>query len=625
MNIIEVIPIKKGFGVDTLSYFTSLTPPIGAIVEVPIRKKNASAIVVSVKKAEDLKSEIRGATFTLKKIEKMKSTEFFSKAFIETAEEASKYYATSIGSILNALTPDYIIKNIDKLKKGKDFEIKNVHEKYVSQGDSDERYGAWKSLIRQEFARKKSVFLLVPTIEDAINIFNLIEKGIEGYAFILHGGLSSKDIVANWNKIIKEEHPVIIVGTGGFLSISRNDIETIIVEKESNKAYKIARRPFLDFRYIVETFSKKRGIKIFYGDNVLRTETLYRESQGQLIQASPFKFRSLSTARDLLVNMKLKPFSVISSEVENLIQETRDESGQMIILCTRRGLSPSTICGDCQTIVLCNNCSLPVVLHKKTDNGKDKSFFMCHRCGERRSAEEYCKHCNSWKLTTIGIGIDTVEEKILELFPDIKLFKIDSDTVKTDEKARALIQKFKNEPGSVLLGTEMMLQYIHEKIENSAIISLDSLFTLPDFRIQEKILHTLIRIRSLTNENFIVQTRKPDEKVFEYGLKGNMSDFYREEIGARKKFNYPPFTTLIKITLEGKKDNIVKEMEEAQNLLEPFEVEVFPAFTHTVKGNYVLHGLIRIPEENWPNMDLVEKLRGLSPAISIKVDPETLL
>ena len=205
------------------------------------------------------------------------------------------------------------------------------------------------------------------------------------------------------------------------------------------------------------------------------------------------------------------------------------------------------------------------------------------------------------------------------------LFKIDSDSVKTDEKARDLIQKFKNEPGSVLLGTEMILPYIHEKVESSAIISLDSLFSLPDFRIQEKILYMLIRMRSFTNENFVVQTRKPDEKVFEYGLKGNMSDFYREEIEARKKFNYPPFTTLIKLTLEGKKEIIVKEMEETQNLLEPFEVEVFPAFTHTVKGNYVLHGLIRIPEENWPNMDLVEKLRGLSPAISIKVDPETLL
>ena len=132
-------------------------------------------------------------------------------------------------------------------------------------------------------------------------------------------------------------------------------------------------------------------------------------------------------------------------------------------------------------------------------------------------------------------------------------------------------------------------------------------------------------MRSLTTQRFIVQTRKPDEKVFEYGLKGNMSDFYRNAIDERKRFNYPPFTTLIKLTLEGKKDVIVKEMEEVQNILDPYEVEVFPAFTHTVRGNYVLHGLIRMSHERWPDDNLIPKLMSLSPAVVIKVDPETLL
>ena len=123
----------------------------------------------------------------------------------------------------------------------------------------------------------------------------------------------------------------------------------------------------------------------------------------------------------------------------------------------------------------------------------------------------------------------------------------------------------------------------------------------------------------------MVQTRKSDEKVFEYGLKGNMSDFYKNVIEERKKFNYPPFTTLIKITLEGKKDVIVKEMESVQDILDPFEIEIFPAFTHTVRGNYVLHGLIRVPHNKWPNDDLIGKIKTLSPAIIIKVDPDSLL
>ncbi len=635
MNIIDVIPISKGIGLDTLSYFSTKEATLGAIVDIPLRNKKVQGIVVAVKPAKDMKVEIKNAGFALKKIEKFKSTEFFSQAFMNMTKEIAEYYATSVGAVLDVLVPDYILKNVSKLKKIdsekiSSLESRTIKEKYVVQGDDEERYGTWKSLIRQEFAKKRSVLFITPTIEDAERSYELLEKGIEGYAFILTGSLTPKKIIETWNMIMKEEHPVVIIATGNFLSLPRVDIETIIVERESNKTYKILRRPFLDIRHVAEVFAEKKGIKIFLADNFLRVETLWREHEGELVQASPFKFRSLSTAEDTLIDMKIKKtpnisFKILSDEVQKLIMRTKEESEQMIILATRRGIAPTTVCGDCQNIVVCNNCSSPVVLHTLGE----KTFFMCHRCGERRSTEEYCKVCGSWKLGVVGIGIDLVVQKIKDKFPDITLFQIDSDTlakkVQGEKTAKEIVQKFKAQPGSILIGTEMMLQYLHEKVENSAIISLDSLFALPDFRIQEKILYMLIRIRSLTTRHFIVQTRKSDEKVFEYGLKGNMSDFYRGALDERKKFKYPPFTTLIKITLEGKKDAIIKEMEEVQNILDPFEVEVFPAFTQTVRGNQVLHGLIRIPHDAWPNSDLIQKIRSLSPTVMVKVDPETLL
>lgn len=641
MNIIEIIPISRGISADTLSYFTSLELPLGAIVEVPLRSKKIHGIVIAIRKAEDMKGEIKSAGFALKKIDKIKSSEFFSKEFMKTLQEVADYYATSVGSVIDILVPDYILKNASKLKnkkalENKNEELKTVSEIYAVQGDDEERYGTWKSLIRQEFAKRRSVFFLVPTIEDAEHSFNLLEKGIEGYAFLLHGSLNAKKIVEIWNNIINEDHPVVIIATGGFLSFPRTDIETIIVERESSKNYKVPRRPFLDIRTVAETLAKKKNIKIFFGDNFLRVETLWREKEGEIVQASPFKFRSLSTANDDLIDMKYyktpnASFKILSDEVEKLILKTKNESERMIILATRRGVAPTTVCGDCQNIVICNKCSAPVVLHKTGTKDAEKSFFMCHRCGERRSTEEYCKICGSWKLGVVGIGIDLVIEKIKDKFPDITIFKIDSDSIKLAKEENnengipEIVQSFYSKPGSILIGTEMMLQYLHEKVENSAVISLDSLFALPDFRIQEKILYMLIRIRSLTSQSIIAQTRKPDEKVFEYGLKGNMSDFYKESIDDRKAFNYPPFSTLIKITLEGKKEIIVKEMEEVQNTLDPYEVEVFPAFTHTVRGNYVLHGLIRLSHERWPDMNLIPKLRSLSPAVIIKVDPETLL
>lgn len=633
MFIIEVIPIAKAIGASLLSYFTSQEIPLGAIVEIPLRKKIVHGIVISSRNAEEMKSEIRGASFSLKKLDKVKSKNFFGKAFIETAKEASDYYASSVGSAISAMVPEYIIKNIDKLKINEEesYIEKATKEKYAVQGNDEERYGAWKSLIRQEFARKHSLMFILPTIEEAEYAFSLLEKGISGYAFLLHGALTGKEIADTWNTISKKEHPVVTVCTPAFLYLFRKDTETIVVERENSRSYKIPRRPYLDMRNIAEIFARKRGVKIYFADDFLRLETLFRMNNGEIIEASPFKSRSLSTAEDALIDMRkyaknAKSFKIISEEVENLIKRTKEESEHMIIFALRRGISPSVVCGDCQNIVTCRNCSAPVILHKaKSSSGNEKNLFMCHRCGERRSSEETCKVCGSWKLGTVGIGIDLVEDKIKDKFPDVSVFRFDSDTIANEKSAKMIMQKYRSKPGSILLGTEMMLQYLHEKVENFAIISLDSLFSIPDFRIQEKIMYTLVRMRSLTSRNFIVETRKADEKVFEYGLKGNINDFYRHAIAERKKFNYPPFSILLKITLEGQKDRIIKEMEEVQNILEPYEVEVFPAFTHTVRGNYILHGLIRLKNDAWIDDNLLQRLRSLPLFVSVKVDPENLL
>ena len=66
-------------------------------------------------------------------------------------------------------------------------------------------------------------------------------------------------------------------------------------------------------------------------------------------------------------------------------------------------------------------------------------------------------------------------------------------------------------------------------------------------------------------------------------------------------------------------------MAKVQKNLEPREIEVFPAFTATVRNNSIIHGLLRLPRGGWQNSELTEKLRELPFGIKIKVDPESLL
>jgi primosomal protein N' len=650
MHIITVIPLTRSKGIDRLSYFTAQEIPVGAIVTVPIRSKAVHAIVTESRKAEDIRAEIKDAPYELKKLGKVKTVNFFPPYFVEACRRLAEYYATGMGQIIDTLVPDIILENAHKITPPSAHVQgpTDVDETYAVQGDDDDRLGSWRSLIRQEFARKRSLVMYVPTIEDAKHMTQALTKGIEGYIFTLHTKLAKKEITETWAAIAETKHPIFIVATGSFCLLPRTDIDSVIIERENSRGWIGQKHPYMDIRHALETIARSDTRAVYRADSMLRVETLHRLDRQEIAQGSPFKWRSITLAHDRLVNMKIKSiavtdsgfpansetdqptettepakFRVLSPELEELIGRNHDESTHMFILTTRRGLSPITICSDCQTIVSCKNCSSPVVLHTSKETGRN--FFMCHQCGERRSAHEKCSTCTSWRLAPLGIGIDRVAEEIREKYPDIDIFKIDADSTKTDTQIAATLEKFRNKPGSILLGTEMALVHLTEKVDHIAIASLDSLLALPDFRIQEKIMYVLIRLRSMATRSILVQTRRAEEKVFEYGLKGNLSDFYRTTLDERKRFSYPPFATLIKITSEGKKDVIAQRMADVQSVLSPREVDVFPAFTATVRGNSIIHGLLRLQRGEWPNTDLVARLHGLSQDIKVKVDPESLL
>jgi primosomal protein N' (replication factor Y) len=228
-------------------------------------------------------------------------------------------------------------------------------------------------------------------------------------------------------------------------------------------------------------------------------------------------------------------------------------------------------------------------------------------------------------LVTLGVGIELVEDEIQQKFPSIKIFRIDKDSASTAKRAMQIVASFYSSPGSVLLGTEMALPYLYRKIENTAVASLDSLFSLPDFRIHERILHMLLKIKALALSSCIVQTRIPSERILDYALKGNLIDYYREEIAAREAFSYPPFVTLIKISLAGTRAAVTKEMEKLKEYLSPFTLEIFPAFLEEARGLFTMHALIRLPREAWVDRGLLQKLISLPPQFRIAVDPESLL
>ena len=187
-----------------------------------------------------------------------------------------------------------------------------------------------------------------------------------------------------------------------------------------------------------------------------------------------------------------------------------------------------------------------------------------------------------------------------------------------------------------MVATEMILNYLSAPIDTVGIVSIDTLFSIPDFRMNENIFGLLSRLRLKTSQRFIIQSRKPEEEVFRAVVDGDLQGFYRNEVIERKRFGYPPFKAMIKITAEGPAETTNKEMMELEKFLRAYDPKRFGAFVERVNNNTRVNILMKIDPASWPAKkdiaepeepysNLLEILRSLPARFIVRVDTENTL
>lgn len=635
MHIVEVTPFSKSIRNDSYTYFSSKPIKVGSIVTVPLRNRNVKGLVVDCKNGKNLKSELRSSDFSIKKVVGVSKEVFLRPEFIEAVEETADYFATSVGAIIESVVPKVVFEEIDKFKKINKVSSKKTKkpetksQKYVLQTEDSDRYSEYKSIIREKFAKDESVIFIVPTIEDCNIAEEKLSRGIEKNTFVLNSKTTKKKLLKIWEQINESEKPVLLIATTKFTSLPISNTGMIIVERENSSAYRTQKMPYFDLRFFIEKYAEKINTPFLYGDLMLRAETLKRYDDHIFFEFSPIKFRSISDAKQKIVDMKdekeVEEYeNPISNSLAELIKENNELNDHLFILNNRKGLSPLVVCGDCGTIVKCEECESPVVLYGK-DATEKNNYFNCHFCGAKRGAGEKCANCDSWKLQTVGFGTERIRREIQKQFPKVKVFVLDKDTATTPVQAKKVVREFYESPSAILVGTEMAILYLHEAVENVAISSIDSMFSSPDFRVKERILNILLKARSKANQNFIIQTRNPENHIFTDLKAGNLTNFYRNEFIERKKYNFPPFSLIIKISTSARQfktaENEITKIKESFGL---DDMLIFQSQLVRNRGMKTAVGLLILDKEDWPNKGLVEKFKMLPAKFKLEIDAESL-
>lgn len=646
MKIVTVIPLAKGVFKEDLTYFTAKEISLGSIVEVSLRHRKILALTIGIEELSDTKTNIKDLNFSLRKIENVKENSIFKKEYLDSALLLSKYFVAKKNVSIAALIPAVLIEEYDKISKTKStsaqIENKNTNiktEKLLLQTCLEDRLSYYKTLVRGSFAQKKSVFIVFPTEHD-IDIFKeSLSKGIEDFIFSLHGNLNPKKQLEAYKNILSQEHPILVLGTAPYLSIPRSDFETIILEHENSNAYKMIAPPHFDLRVFVEIYASKIGARFILADTLLRYETLVRKDNDNFSEVRPLSFRNNYNGEIKIVDRNKddteKKFEIFSEKIINEIKYHLEKKENVFIFSLRKGLATVTICRDCGETLMCKNCSAPLVLYLSKND--QKRMFVCNRCQNTADPKTTCGSCNSWNLTPYGIGVDTVYAEIKKLFPYTNIFQLDKETAKNAKGAEKIIKEFSNEEstGQILIGTEMAVLYLKEKVALSIIASFDSLWGIPSFRMGEKVIQLLSSILSKTEKKLFLQTKNTKDKAIIAFETENLLSFAREELKDRENLGYPPYKRFIKITHLGDKEDTIKTKVALAEVFKEYDPLIFSGFVAKQKDKYMTNTLLKLEPTKWSlselstngkvDENLLEKLRHLPTDFLINIDPEDLL
>lgn len=622
MHVVEVIPVARGAASGTLTYFSSAPHSPGSVVSITLRKRSAVGVVAQSAPLAERKSELRQAEFALKKL-RAPGKAVFPALFLEAVAATARLFVAPLGAVFFALAPLPLLRRMKSLPEALPSAAGRGFEQLVIQAPLEERLAEYRSLIREAFARRESVLILTPTIAQALALEEELSRGVAAYVVALHSDLAEKEALAQWRRAARSEHPLLIIATPGFLSVPRHDLSLIIVEREGARSYKRFERPYLDVRVAARELARARRIRILMGDLPLRIETLFLLKQHDAAEITPVRSRLSFPTPARLIDMRPyrkegKGFRVLSDELCAALEKTAQGRGHAFVYGSRRGAHPTVLCDDCSTPVVCDTCGKSVVLHK-TPRG---NAFLCHMCGARRSASEKCRTCGSWKLSSLGIGSALIEESVRKLFPRIPIFRIDQDSARDHKRAAVVSRAFFEAPAAILVGTERAVSYLTSPVDLVGVASLDSLFSLPDYSADERVFSLLTRLRTLAGEHMLVQTREPGRPVFGHALSGTLMEFYRDELALRERFSYPPFSTLIRVSIQGTRPRVEKEVKALEQILKPWEPSLFPGMLKCA-GGVSAHFLIKA--KKWPDETLGERLRALPPSVAVEIGAGSVL
>lgn len=416
----------------------------------------------------------------------------------------------------------------------------------------------YMELIRGQLDAGKQVLYLLPEIALTAQIINRLKKRFGALAGVYHSKFSQNERVEIWNHVMNRSFRLLL-GARSSVFLPFTELGLVIVDEEHDYSYKQQEPdPRYHARDAALYLARLHGAKALLGTATPSLETYHHAVTGKygLVHlADRHANMDMPEIRVVDIREQMQKKTMHSHFSAPLLEEIRaamERKEQVILFQNRRGYSPHILCEKCGWIPKCVHCDVHLVYHKYDDE------LRCHYCGYKEHTYTVCPACGSARIVVSGFGTEKLEDELQVFFPEKHIARLDLDAVKTKHGHEKVIHAFEEGGIDILVGTQMVTKGLDfDHVSLVGIMSADQLLNFSDFRAHERAYQMLTQVAGRSGRKnrrglVLIQTYQPHHPVIRDVVEHDYKSMYAREVGERKKFSYPPFTRLIRITLKHK-------------------------------------------------------------------------
>ena len=413
---------------------------------------------------------------------------------------------------------------------------------------------------------KKAVFL-VPEIALTPQTLERVDAWFAGRVALLHSKQTPRQKFDQWWDIRGGAFDV-VVGPRSALFAPLEDLGLIVIDEEHEWTYKQEEPPPLyHARTAALELARTTGAVVVLGSATPSVESYYHATRGRVrLLSLPHRVAgggrvndSGSPVRAPLAQVEVCDMrrelregnrNVFSRALSGALRECLDGGNQAILFLNRRGTSSIVQCRDCGHVAACRRCTTSLTYHA------GPARLLCHQCNYSRRPLSQCPECRGRRIRQLGTGTERVVAEVSDLFPSVRMDRLDSDAVRSAGAAEDAVARLASGDTQVLVGTQMVAKGLD--VPNVALVGVvlaDIGLHVPDFRAGERVFGLLCQVagragRGETPGRVFVQTYNPDHYAIRAGAKQDYLEMYQQEIELRRKLGYPPFNQLAHITCQ---------------------------------------------------------------------------